>query len=68
MYLKRIGNNFKIMKEIGNLLIEDQIANLLIKGILNVITVKKRATLSLNAELDQRIRIRTEQITGISGS
>ena len=52
MYLKRTESHLKIMKEIGELLIKDQIANQLIKGILNVIIVGKRATLSLNVNLN----------------
>ena len=65
MYLERIENYSKITEEIGNLLIEDSIVNLLIKGILNVSTIIKRDTLNLNVELNQRVKIRTEQIIGI---
>ncbi len=48
------------MEEIGNLLIEDQIGNQLIKGILNVSIVKKRDILNLNVELNQRVKQETE--------
>ena len=43
MYLERIGNHLKIIEEIENLLTEDQIVNLLIKEILNALTVEKRS-------------------------
>ncbi len=68
MYLERIINHFKIMKEIGNLLIEDQIGSQLIKGTLNASTMEKRIILNLNAKLNQRVKQETEQIIGIFDS
>ena len=44
MYLKKIIKHLKIMEEIGNLLIKDQITNLSIKGISNVINMEKKDT------------------------
>ncbi len=55
MYLKRIVNHLKIQKEIGNLLIKDQITNQLIKGILNVTNIGKRDILNLNANQNLKI-------------
>ena len=60
MYPERIENHLKTMEEIENLLIEDQIGSLWIKETLNVSIVKKRDTLSLSAERNQRIELITE--------
>ncbi len=64
MYLERTENRLRIMEEIGNLLIKDQIGSLWIKGISNALIVEKRDTLNLSVEQNQRI----ELITEISGS
>ncbi len=63
MYLKRIEKCLKIMKEIGNLLTEDQIGNWWIKETSNVLIVKKRATLNQSVEPNQGIE-RTIEILG----
>ncbi len=47
-----IGNYLKIVKEIGNPFIENQIISLLIKRISNALIVGKRITLSLNVKLN----------------
>jgi len=65
MYLEKIGNHLKIMEEIRNCLIEDQIGSLLIKETLNTLIVTKRAILNLNVELNQRVKLEIKQIIGI---
>jgi len=52
MYLEKIRNYLKIMKEIENPLTEDLIVSLSIKRILNTLIVTKRVILNLNAELN----------------
>ena len=55
MYPKRIGNLF-IIEEVESYHIKNLITNLLIKRILNILTIKKRNILSSN--VDQNLEIR----------
>jgi len=50
------------MEEIENLLTKGQIISQSTKGISNALTAEKRAILNLNVKLNQRVKIRIEQI------